>query len=340
MSAPRTAVQEFRRALLDWYRAVRRPLPWRETRDPYRVWLSEIMLQQTRVAAALPYYQRFLERFPTVEALAAAPEEKLLKAWEGLGYYTRARNMQKAAKKIVAAGAFPNTYEGIWDLPGIGAYTAAAIASVVFGLRHAVLDGNVMRVVSRLTNDAGDIRNLATRARLQSEADALLNPQEPADHNQAMMELGATLCLPKSPQCLLCPVSAHCRAFQEGTQNELPIKSRPREKVVRERVLYLVRRNGSVLLWQRPQSERLMPGFWELPEAEHLPSAKPVGKPLAEFKHTITHHEFRFQVRAAKAGGRKHGCEWIAWSKIESLPLSTIARKALRHCVPKLAAKA
>src|SRR6201998_153425 len=190
--------------LLEWFREHQRVLPWRRNKDPYRIWLSEIMLQQTRVAAVIPFYERFLEHFPTIAALAAAPEAEVLRLWAGLGYYSRARNLQAAAKEIVAkhGGEFPRSAEHTLALPGIGSYTAAAILSIAFGERHAVLDGNVARVIARLGAIRGDLRTPQRWKELQEIASACLDPKSPGDWNQAMMELGATLCTPKSPQCL------------------------------------------------------------------------------------------------------------------------------------------
>src|SRR6266516_234894 len=186
--------REFRKALLSWYAGAKRVLPWRETRDPYRIWISEVMLQQTRVAAVIPYYERFLARFPDLATLAAAPEQELLAAWGGLGYYSRARNLQRAAQQM--RGRFPSDYESIRALVGVGDYTAAAVASIAFGLPYAVVDGNVLRVLSRVTNDASDIGSLKTKKRMQALADTLLAQSDPGLYNQALMELGATVCLP------------------------------------------------------------------------------------------------------------------------------------------------
>ena len=215
--------------LLAWYRANHRPLPWRGTRDPYRIWVSEIMLQQTRAQAVVPYYERFLARFPTIEALAAAPEAEVLALWAGLGYYSRARNLRRAAQAI--AGAFPRDYESIRALPGIGDYTAAAIASIAFQLPYAVLDGNVLRVVARVENDASDIGNARTRERFRAIAQEWLDPADPGHFNQALMELGATVCLPRNPLCLLCPIASRCRAHAEGATAQVPVKLRKVEPV-------------------------------------------------------------------------------------------------------------
>ena len=200
------------RLLLAWYARGHRDLPWRDTRDPYRIWVSEIMLQQTRAQAVIPYYHRFLERFPSVEALAAAAEDEVLALWSGLGYYSRARNLRLAARQIVDSGGFPRSYEGIRGLPGIGDYTAAAVASIAFDLPYAVLDGNVLRVVARVANDAADISAARTRERFRAMAQGWLDAAiEPGHFNQALMELGATVCLPRKPLCLVCPLAGGLR---------------------------------------------------------------------------------------------------------------------------------
>jgi A/G-specific adenine glycosylase len=223
----------FRKQLLGWFRQFQRDLPWRRDRDPYRIWISEIMLQQTRVAAVLPYYERFLERFPTIPALAAAPEEEVLTHWSGLGYYSRARNLQSAAQRIVAnhGGEFPSDHADVLALPGIGPYTSAAILSMAFNAPHAVLDGNVARVVARLDAVRGDLREAKTWSGLLQSADALLDSGSPSDWNQAMMELGAMVCTPTSPRCLICPVAKFCKALQLGLTDVIPEKRKKRASV-------------------------------------------------------------------------------------------------------------
>jgi A/G-specific adenine glycosylase len=322
-------VRQFRGSLLAWFGTARRDLPWRRSNDPYRVWVSEIMLQQTRVAAAIPYYERFLGRFPSVQALADAPEADLLAHWAGLGYYHRARNMQRAARAIREAGGFPDTLEAILGLPGVGDYTAAAIASISFRLPHAVLDGNVFRVLSRVANDATDIGSSAGKKVFSGLAAAMLDPERPGDFNQALMELGATLCLPKNPQCLVCPVSALCVARAAGTQDGLPVKKKPQKSVYQERTLYWISRGHDVLLWQRPASAKLMPGFWELPEAEQLPQTGS-GVEKGGFRHGITFHNYLFRVVAIPAPLQLGICQWIGRQQLAKLPLSTVARKAMK----------
>ncbi len=287
------------------------------------------MLQQTRVVAAIPYYERFLARFPDVAALAAAPEQEVLAAWAGLGYYSRARNLHRAAKRIVAEGAFPRDYEAIRALPGVGDYTAAAVASIAFDLPHAVVDGNVMRVLSRLANDHGDLRSGPVRARIGGMADSLLDRRRPGDFNQALMELGATVCLPRDPQCLLCPLRECCEARRRGKERLLPVKS-PGAKAVRlSLVLLAVRRGGRCLLWRRAEEAGRMAGFWELPESAQAPGAR-IGERLGEFRHTITHHRYSVTVFEAEVKEPPRGLEWVEEDALAGLPLSTLARKALR----------
>lgn len=328
---PRSPIAD---ALLGWYRSGNRDLPWRKTKDPYAIWVSEIMLQQTRVEAVVPYYDRFLARFPTVEALASAPGPEVLAAWSGLGYYSRIRNLHRAAQMVAEAGSFPSTHEEILALPGVGEYTAAAIASIAFGLPHAVLDGNVLRVMARLTADFGDIGAQATRKRLRDLAQRELPPAAAGDYNQALMELGATVCLPREPRCLLCPIAEPCRARAEGLQDQLPTKLRRTEMVAVETTLLLAERTmegdggRELLLWQRPASNR-MAGFWELPEAHMLPGA-PLGETIRTFRHSIMNHAHRCQVVATTVESAPPGFAWVAGSKLGELPLSTMARKALR----------
>ena len=323
---------DFRRLLLAWYENAKRDLPWRRTADPYAIWISEIMLQQTRVSAVIPYFERFLARFPDAAALAAAPESELLAHWAGLGYYYRARNLQKAAQTIHAAGAFPSAYHAIEALPGVGSYTAAAVASIAFGLPHAVVDGNVYRVLSRVFDDHTNIASTKARKHFAALAGTMLDQNHPGAFNQAVMELGATVCLPKRPQCLICPVAAFCQAQAQGHQESLPVKLKLRKNAEELRRVFVVRQPGSLLLWQRSQSARLMPGFWELPEQEQLPSVIPAAK-LGSFRHGITIHNYRFELWEGELPAelpRDGVCQWIDEARLPALPLSTIARKALQ----------
>jgi A/G-specific adenine glycosylase len=315
--------------LLDWYARGHRELPWRDTRDPYKIWVSEIMLQQTRAQAVIPYYRRFLERFPTVAALAAAPEDEVLAVWSGLGYYSRARNLRRAAQHIAAAGGFPRNYESIRALPGIGDYTAAAVGSIAFDLPFAVLDGNVMRVVARVNNDAADISAGRTRNRFREIAQQWLDPREPGHFNQALMELGATVCLPRNPLCLVCPLAGCCGARLEGTAAQLPVKLRKTAPVRLCGTLLVVRNRGRILLRQRDAAESRMAGFWDLPAPEDLPAAK-VGERIGEIRHTITHHHYTLEVRSATVqAADREDLRWFKISQLAGIPFSTTARKAL-----------
>jgi A/G-specific adenine glycosylase len=318
---------EFQNAMLAWFERHKRDLPWRQTNDPYAIWISEIMLQQTRVAAVIPFYERFLKQFPDFRALAAAPESDLLALWAGLGYYYRARNLQRAARQICEQGRFPSGYEDIRSLPGVGEYTSAAVASIGFDLPFAAVDGNVMRVLSRLLADATDVASAIGRRHFGPLANQLLARKQPGAFNQAMMELGATICLPKNPQCLVCPVAGLCRARQIGQQNEFPVKLGRAKRVCEERIVFWIEREEQILLWQRPVDSRLMPGFWELPESLQLPDAK-AGKILGEFRHSITFHSYRFAVRKAEAPDNVGDCRWIGLDSLPTLPVSTIFRKA------------
>jgi len=320
-------IPALRLALQAWYDVAKRDLPWRRTHDPYRIWISEVMLQQTRVAAVIPYYDRFLSRFPDIEALAAAPEQDLLAAWSGLGYYSRARNLQKAATQM--PGTFPSSYDAILMLPGAGSYTAAAVASIAFDLPHAVVDGNVLRVLSRLFNDAGDISSMSTRKRFQTMADALVDTATPGRWNQAVMELGAMVCLPDKPQCLLCPVNGFCEARKAGRQDRLPFKTRKAKQVRAERTLLIVRNGTRILVWQRDPSARHLGGFWELPQLQQLDNATIKSK-LASFRHSIMNTSYTFFVVEADVAEKPEDMHWLTMEEIDVRPASTTTLKALR----------
>jgi A/G-specific adenine glycosylase len=310
-----SARRKFRKRLLAWYDRKQRDLPWRQDRDPYRVWLSEIMLQQTRVAAVLEHYRQFLRRFPSVEKLAKAREASVLAAWSGLGYYRRARMLHAAARKIVgeSGGEFPASAGELRALPGIGRYTAAAIASIAFGQPIAVVDGNVGRVLERVQG-----KTLAGEE-LWLEAESLLHRSRPGDFNQAMMELGATVCLPRQPNCQACPVVELCASQGEFSK---PAK-KPRQKK-REIHYALARRNRSVLLVRRPRVASLMPGMWELPE---IPAGIG-GKTSLTLRHSITVTDYTVRVREESLPENLSG-KWIAQSRLNTTALTGLARKIL-----------
>jgi len=287
------------------------------------------MLQQTRVAAAIPYFERFMTRFPTFEVLADAPESEILTHWAGLGYYYRARNLQKAARLMKQRSAFPDTHEQIRALPGVGDYTAAAIASIAFGLPHAAVDGNALRVLTRVHDDAADVASLRGRKHVAQLAGALLDTARPGDFNQAVIELGATVCSPKRPQCLVCPVSGLCQARQTGNQDLRPVRFVKTKSIEEERTVFWIEEAGQLLVWQRPESSRLMPGFWELPERSEVPAAV-VGERLGSFKHGITFRNYRFEIRRARVQGELGMCCWVHIESLSRLPLSTVLKKAMR----------
>lgn len=294
-----------RAELLRWYRRERRDMPWRREVSPYRTWVSEIMLQQTTVAAVTPKFEAFVRRFPDVRALAAAGEDEVLKAWAGLGYYSRARNLRRAAQEIVAAGGeFPSDFDGVLALPGVGRYTAGAILSIAFGKPHAVVDGNVIRVFSRLFGLKGRAKDPAFAAEIWKRAEALVPEDAAGDWNQALMELGATVCTPESPSCPTCPVAGECIAKAKGLQDELPTPEPRRAPVPVKWTCLWIERGGKVLLWKRSASERLLKNLWGLPEAGRVP-AEP-GRVIATASHTITHHALTVELReAALAPGAK-----------------------------------
>jgi len=279
----------FTNALLDWYAEYGRDLPWRRTRDPYAIWLSEIILQQTRIVQGLAYWERFMERFPTVELLAAASEDEVLRLWQGLGYYSRGRNLLTAARQIVARGSFPDTLAEIRALKGVGDYTAAAIGSIAFGLPAAVVDGNVYRVLSRFYGIATPVGTTAAKNEFTALAQALLPPDRPGDFNQAMMDFGALQCTPASPLCLTCPLAARCEALRSGRTALLPVKKPAVPVKTRQLHYVLIRCNGQVAMRRRGAGD-IWQGLWEpyLEEGDFkgFPGMKLVRK---EVRHQLTH---------------------------------------------------
>ena len=289
----------FTETLLSWYAAYGRDLPWRRTRDPYAVWLSEIILQQTRIAQGTAYWERFMERFPTVESLAAAQEDEVLRLWEGLGYYSRARNLHAAARQVVAAGGFPQTLEGIRALKGVGEYTAAAIGSIAFNLPAAVVDGNVYRVLARCFAIDTPVGTTAARRQFTDLAQSLLPESVPGDFNQAMMDFGAIQCTPQSPRCDTCPLRETCRARKEGRIAELPAK-KPKGAVKERYLSYIYLRHESTTAIRRRGAGDIWQGLWEPFLIEHTDPSRSDGWPLwlhrealqplrKGFRHQLTH---------------------------------------------------
>jgi A/G-specific adenine glycosylase len=353
MATPETTTSNLRRLLLTWYRANKRSMPWRDTRDPYSIWISEAMLQQTRVETVIPYWERFIEKFPDVHTLATADADDVLGAWAGLGYYSRARNLQAAARVIETehGGRLPDEVETLMSLPGIGRYTAGAVASIAFDRPAPVLDGNVKRVLTRLLGIREDIAKPNVVERLWREAEALVQGRDPGDLNQAMMELGATLCTPGATHCGKCPLVAHCDAHRSGDAKQLPIKARKKKPRRVEAVAALVLRRGRALVVKRP-SRGLLAGLWDLPGAELSAGTEPsgtlrdalsdrVGLTVADVSHVgsvehiFTHRHLTLHVfRCTGTRGRTRitgfdAHQWVSQSAISDLPHAAVTAKAL-----------
>lgn len=351
MSSPTAPISKL---LLAWYRAGHRALPWRGTHDPYRIWVSEIMLQQTQVDTVIPYYRRWLKRFPTVRALAAAPVRDVLALWEGLGYYSRARNLHRAAHVVVHQyeGRLPRTVESLLDLPGIGPYTAAAIASLAFGVDAAVLDGNVKRVLARVFDFQEDVKSPRGEKQLWGQAQSLVPLGEAGDYNQAIMDLGATICTPRAPQCTICPIRKHCMAQKLGVQLERPV---PRAKAPlphRTLAVGVIRKHGRVLIVQRPHDE-LLGGLWAFPNGEVIKgrsmasSLKRAVKrdwrleieiqtadAIQTLRHTFSHfhlaaHVFECAWRSG-ALARRAAAKWVRPSALSEYPMGKVDRQIAR----------
>ncbi len=347
---------KFARNLLAWYRRGHRALPWRGVRDPYRIWVSEIMLQQTQVETVAPYYQRWLAQFPTVQALAAAPLHEVLAAWEGLGYYSRARNLHRAAQIVAAemGGRLPRTLPELLKLPGIGRYTAGAIASIAFGLDAAVLDGNVKRVLARAFDFRSDVKSSAGTRALWALAESLLPHGQAGDYNQALMDLGATICTPHAPACSACPVAGLCVARRLGVQLERPVRPARRARPERVHAAGVVRKAGRVLLCQRPAGG-LLGGLWAFPEAECPPGADPrdslrrelsewgikvrLGRPLLTLSHGFTHFKLKLHVfecawRAGRIGRGPGVRRWVRLAELDANPMGKTDRQEAKTLRP------
>ena len=335
-------------ALLAWYDHQRRPLPWRATRDPYRIWVSEIMLQQTQVKTVIPYYEEFLDRFPDVEALAAASLDEVLALWSGLGYYRRARQMHAAAQQVAESGTFPASSSELQNLPGIGPYTAAAVASIAFGEAIPVLDGNVERVLCRRLGLDQDPKKAAARQRLLEAGAKLLDSARPGDSNQALMELGATICRPKRPDCGSCPLARGCRARRLGDPERFPLPRRRRQVERINLAIALVRQGDRILLFRRPEGSNLLAGIWELPNVPRRGTRAAMEKALGRFyggrwqlepadgkvRHGITHRALTLHVYPARFSAGDTIAEgpeaaWVGMDEMSDYPLSSAVDKVL-----------
>ena len=350
-----------KRRLLSWYDREKRDMPWRESSDPYRILLSEFMLQQTQVDTVIPYYDRFIAAFPTLQDLARADLDDVLKLWEGLGYYSRARNLHKAASAISREhrGVVPETYEALLSLPGFGPYTTAAVLSIAFEKPYAVLDGNVVRVLARIHGIREETNRPAVKAALQVAADELLNHRRAGDHNQAMMELGATLCKPRQPACERCPIRPYCRAHAHGWVEAIPRKPKAKPRPQRFYVAGIIRKGDRYLISRRKE-QGLLGGLWEFPtlqtEMEFRPDhisadmMKAVGlvtdthQPFRKVKHVYTHfsavvHAYICDWVAGEPSSDEHNRHaWVTVGEIQNYAYSRIARRlvdAITHDVDR-----
>lgn len=343
--------KNFTNTILGWYDQGHRDLPWRRTQDPYRIWISEIMLQQTRAETVVSYYERFLARYPTVQDLASAPEEELLKAWEGLGYYSRARSLQKAAKAIVSQydGQLPADLNKLRALPGVGDYTAGAIASIAFGIPAAAVDGNVERVLCRWDAITDEVGTPAVRRQIAARAQALVPRDRPGAFANAMMEMGATMCTPKNPRCLLCPVREGCLGFAQGIAQELPRKAKKKAQRVENRAVLLVFCDNRVLIVKR--QEKLLGGLFVFPDVleesdparlcralEALGIRAAYDEKLGHARHVFTHLIWEMDVHAVVADEMTQvpGGQWVTRQELAALPLPTAVKAARQWAMERL----
>lgn len=339
--------KQFQKALVEWFNREKRDLPWRHTTDPYKIWVSEVMLQQTRVDTVIPYYENFLEKFPTAEALADANEEFLLKQWEGLGYYSRVRNLQAGVREVVEnyGGVVPNTRDEISTLKGVGPYTAGAVLSIAYGVPEHAVDGNVMRVLSRVLLIDEDIALPKTKKTFERAVMELIDYDNPSAFNQGLMELGAMVCTPTSPSCLLCPVRDYCTAFHEGEPEKLPVKTKKvKTKKIPYDVFIVEDAQGRILMEQRPETG-LLANMWQFPMVEvkkevvtdsvmaetyHFELA---GKEhLMPLKHVFSHLVWQmdgYVLRAADVEAPPERAAWLTLEEVEKLPLSVSMQKFL-----------
>ncbi|MCB0385231.1 MAG: A/G-specific adenine glycosylase [Bdellovibrionales bacterium] len=317
-----------RKALHRWYLENRRPLPWRDQVDPYRIWLSETMLQQTTIQVVVPYYENFLELFPTLECLAQAPEAKVLKAWAGLGYYSRAKHLHRAAQALVELGEFPNSYEKLMELPGFGPYTARAVSSIAFGEAVGVLDGNVIRLLSRYYGLALEWWKSAGRKKLQDLADQVVLDFSPGTMNQAMMDLGSTICSSSRPACIICPLQESCQARQQDRVENLPLKKqRAANQVwVWEPEIWL-RNNKVALAWNEDQVPFLKKR-WLLPGRARQCLKKPK---VFDFRHSITHYDIYVTPKRKKGVARNKNWQWVRVQDIAEWIPASLVKKSLHH---------
>ncbi len=353
-----TAVKQFQLDLLTWFYGNKRDLPWRKDQDPYKIWVSEIMLQQTRVETVIPFFNRFLERFPTIQALAYADEGDVLKAWEGLGYYSRARNLQAAVREVQEQyeGVVPDTKEEISKLKGVGPYTSGAILSIAYGKPEPAVDGNVMRVISRIFASYEDISKQKTRVTIEKIISELISVEDPSAFNQGLMELGALICTPTSPSCSICPVQGHCLAFAQNVQLEIPVKAKKKQPKEKKLICAFIRNEkGQVLIHQRPQTG-LLANLWEFPNVEvtedialsdqlkqflnnefYLETS--VGNEIFHVEHVFSHLKWDvtiYEVELLSNGQQENErARWVTAGDISAYAFPVSHQKIMKHCLLK-----
>lgn len=343
--------QDFRNRLLTWYDKHKREMPWRDCDNPYKIWISEIMLQQTRVDQAIPYFHRFMERFPTVHELAEADQQEVLKVWEGLGYYSRARNLHHAAKTVVSdfEGKIPDNDKDIRKLKGVGPYTASAVLSIAYSRPHAVVDGNVLRVLTRYLGIEDDIRSSHTKNTIQKAADELLDNNRPGDFNQAVMELGATVCTPSNPDCEKCPINADCVAYSTLKTDSIPYKSPAKKRPHHQIGVGIIKAEDEVLIALRPE-EAMLGGLWEFPGGkqkeneeitetvvrelkEELGVDVAISKPFMQLDHAYSHFKITLHAYICKLKDgtpepkTSQQIQWVPVSELHRFPFPKANRK-------------
>ena len=347
-------IEGFRQDLINWFSEEKRDLPWRNDQDPYKIWVSEIMLQQTRVDTVIPYFNRFIEQFPTIEALSQAEEEKILKAWEGLGYYSRARNLHSAVKEVYEkyAGRVPDDPKEFSSLKGVGPYTAGAVLSIAYGIPEPAVDGNVMRVLSRILSIWEDIAKPSARKIFEQAVRRMIAIENPSYFNQALMELGALICTPTSPSCLLCPVREHCHAFSEGVQSELPVKTKnKKQREVHLAAVILRDAAGRTLIHKRPD-KGLLANLWEFPNIEiHIPyktekkqlktvlaaeygAVVKIGSIVGSIDHAFSHLTWNIHVyegRLIKLQEENKDLKLVTKEEIEKFPFPVSHQKMMKQ---------
>lgn len=339
--------KQFRQALVEWFKEEQRDLPWRHTKEPYKIWVSEVMLQQTRVDTVIPYYNRFIEKYPTAQALAYAPEEELLKMWEGLGYYSRVRNLQAGVREVVETygGRVPDNRVDISKLKGVGPYTAGAVLSIAYGKPEHAVDGNVMRVLSRVLNIDADIALPKTKKIFEEAVMMLIDSDETSAFNQGLMELGALICTPTSPKCLLCPVREFCTAFHEGDPSSLPVKTKKTKTKTLELDVYVVRDNEGRYLLEKRAEDGLLASMWQFPFVErgsdtlgqlrtqYALQTEEVTIPLMTFKHVFSHLVWQMDsyiVDVLEVGQLPPNAQFFTKEEIAFLPMPVPMLKILK----------